>query len=731
MEALKTLLGQVDDDYLIGLSNKGTIKRAYKDLEKETPVLTWQEESAQVALKEETCVIRVPLGESSCTCPSRSICRHILTAVLWLKRELAGKEAEGGEKSPKGQVSEEGKQPSTKSPAQSKESLKPAKQNMNPDVKNEFLALPLEKLKKACGSRSLKRFFAHIQAGETPSMEETSIVTVKLPWDRETVKLLEPLEYSTCTCHSRELCTHKAQALLYYQMKKGVLTLKDLESAGEEGAAFHKEQAAEAALSVWEALSLQLCTGLSRQSEEVMESLERLAVISHRALLASLESGLREMAGEYKEYLERSAAFREERLLQKLLEAYRRARGIAGAGSVEEIRPLAGKFRGTYEAGGTLRLMGFGVRSFSSKTGYEGEIYYFLETKKQEFYTWTDARPMFYEGVHRRRPASVENAPAPWGLSCSREQMTDLAFELREARAASGGRLSVSQETKGEITGVKSLCHEAVAPLIFWDYEEMLSHYYGTFAKGRERRENNAFPSGGRRERLALAGAVRWGETSFDEIEQRFSWTLYDEKGRKLFVALKYTREEKLTIALLERLEQRLRKRSYGSVVFFGALYLEEGRLCMYPIEFFLQEAGAKCPGKPDSLEGVSSGGETGGPGESKRTVPEGDILWTMEQYLGEAQRQLADVFVTGLDSVPDEMAQRLSACGEEGEALGLHQAGKELGLIGRLLGERRHQMEFSPEPVIEAMERFSRYLAACREKLSFDQALGAMTEEE
>ena len=151
----------------------------------------------------------------------------------------------------------------------------------------------------------------------------------------------------------------------------------------------------------------------------------------------------------------------------------------------------------------------------------------------------------------------------------------------------------------------------------------------------------------------------------------------------------------------------------------------------MYPIEFFLQEAGAKCPGKPDSLEGVSSGGETGGPGESKRTVPEGDILWTMEQYLGEAQRQLADVFVTGLDSVPDEMAQRLSACGEEGEALGLHQAGKELGLIGRLLGERRHQMEFSPEPVIEAMERFSRYLAACREKLSFDQALGAMTEEE
>ena len=31
-ETLKALIGQVDDDYLTGLSNKGTVKRAYKDL---------------------------------------------------------------------------------------------------------------------------------------------------------------------------------------------------------------------------------------------------------------------------------------------------------------------------------------------------------------------------------------------------------------------------------------------------------------------------------------------------------------------------------------------------------------------------------------------------------------------------------------------------------------------------------------------------------------------------
>ena len=37
METQKELLLKVDDDYLTGLCNKGTVKRAYKDLALETP----------------------------------------------------------------------------------------------------------------------------------------------------------------------------------------------------------------------------------------------------------------------------------------------------------------------------------------------------------------------------------------------------------------------------------------------------------------------------------------------------------------------------------------------------------------------------------------------------------------------------------------------------------------------------------------------------------------------
>ena len=88
MEELKKLLAQTDEEYLIGLSNKGTVKRAYKDLEQESPSVVWEGEEAEVTLKEAVCRIRIPLGDSTCSCPSRSVCRHLITAVLYLKKEL-------------------------------------------------------------------------------------------------------------------------------------------------------------------------------------------------------------------------------------------------------------------------------------------------------------------------------------------------------------------------------------------------------------------------------------------------------------------------------------------------------------------------------------------------------------------------------------------------------------------------------------------------------------------
>lgn len=733
MEELKALIQQVDDDYLIGLSNKGTLKRALKDLEQETPSFTWEEGAARVALKEETCVIRAPLGESSCSCPSRSVCRHIITAVLFLKRELAGSSVEESTGSERHPAQEEGNgsavqggQPDASDStgaAQSAAQTKPGqaaqagektaqegaevieKSQGNPPVMEELLQQPVERLKRACGAARFRKLLSHLQTGEMPPIAESSIITVQLPWEPATVKLLSPLQYSTCSCHSKELCAHKAMAILAYQVKKGAVSTAQLSAMLDTEITWDEEQIQQACFAVKEALQQQMNTGLSRQSPEEAESLERLAVISHRAGLAELESGLRAASAEYVQYFNRSAAFRAEGLQRKLFSLYERACRLEDAcrskeaGKAETLRRLAGTFRDAYEPVGSLQLIGVGASSFLSKSGYEGETYYFFETKRRAWYTWTDARPVFYEGTRRRPLASYEEMPAPWGLNCKRANLVGLEFTLKGAKAAAGGRLSASQETTSEIFGTHGLQDAAIAGQIVWNYRTLMEQY--------------------RIQPLALISAAGWKEPDFDQVQQRFFWELRDVGGRKLFVSIQYSEREKLTIQMLERLAKRLKNGSFRSLVFFGRLYLSEGRLCLYPIECFPQEP-AKVPKLSDETPTAPAKGE----------AVACEILDGMERYAAEVQRQLSDLFVSGLSSLSEETARRLQALAQDGEQMGLSGAAKELSFASEELSRRRHQMSFDSGRMIASLARLSRRLSAYSEKLSYDRALLVMESE-
>lgn len=690
MEELKKLLLQTDDEYLTGLSNKGTVKRAYKDLEQEEPEAVWEEEGAEVRLKEAVCRIRVPLGSSVCSCPSRSVCRHLIAAILYLKRELA--EGEGTVRETDQETAEE------------KISEKQMEEGEDPAaiLEQELLAIPLEKLRKACRSKGYRVFLEHMEAGELPKLESGSVITVRLPWDGTVVKLLSPLAYASCTCHSRELCTHKAQAVLIFQLQKGAVSPEQLKAGNEGGGEWDLEELSQAAQAMKEGIRIQLLTGLSRLSPEASESMERLAVISHGAGLPSFESEFRSAAFEYRRYFERSAAFHEEILLGRLLALYRKACLLEQTREADELGALAGSFRETYHPAPRLHLTAIGERSFTSKNGYQGETYYFLETDQRRFYTWTDARPTFYEGVRRRPAGNQELSQAPWGLNVSRARMMELEFYLTQAKATKDGRLSVSQETKSEIAGQRQLGKKEIREMIVWDYRELLEKL-----------------ASGDHEPLVLAGAVSCREGSFDPVGQRFSMEICDRNGRSLSVAVTYSREEKFIIHALERLSARLKKQEQRGMVFFGIPYLEKGRLCLYPIEYFGAEMfrqGTEKPWEDTSWKEEAQEGEFG---KLKQ-----ESVRVLEDFLLEIRRTLADLFQSGLKSAGEEILSRLSELCEESGELGLHGAKKELTLLYESLEGRRHQIRPDFGPGIAAWARLSEYLEICLKKTALDQAM-------
>ena len=88
MEDLKKSLALADENFLISLSNKGTYKRALKDIRSETPDFDLHENSAEVRTGGEVCTIKADIAESKCTCVARGICRHIICAILILKNSI-------------------------------------------------------------------------------------------------------------------------------------------------------------------------------------------------------------------------------------------------------------------------------------------------------------------------------------------------------------------------------------------------------------------------------------------------------------------------------------------------------------------------------------------------------------------------------------------------------------------------------------------------------------------
>ena len=87
-KTLAAALAAADENSLTALANKGLYKRACKDTEGLTAEYTEAEGAAVISVGDERCIIRVPLEKSSCTCLSRTVCRHIIGAVLLLKKEV-------------------------------------------------------------------------------------------------------------------------------------------------------------------------------------------------------------------------------------------------------------------------------------------------------------------------------------------------------------------------------------------------------------------------------------------------------------------------------------------------------------------------------------------------------------------------------------------------------------------------------------------------------------------
>jgi hypothetical protein len=117
-ETLAAQLSAANEDTLTALANKGLYKRAVKDTEGLSAEYVETDDTIQISVGGEQCVIRFPFEKSTCSCPSRTVCRHILGALLLLKKEV-----------PEGLANPQTEEPEASEPIKESHDLEPVEES--------------------------------------------------------------------------------------------------------------------------------------------------------------------------------------------------------------------------------------------------------------------------------------------------------------------------------------------------------------------------------------------------------------------------------------------------------------------------------------------------------------------------------------------------------------------------------------------------------------------------
>ncbi len=453
----------------------------------------------------------------------------------------------------------------------------------------EIRTFPEKNLFKIMGNRRLNSFYNKANEKIMPEIEESSVFTLQLPGENTTVKLLSPLEYSSCTCHKKDLCIHKAEAILWCKLKAGALSLQDLTAPGEKDSSVNLEQVKNVSLQMKVCLEELMATGLSRISPDVTDTLERFAIISHNAGLPDFEKAFRTLSTLYQSYLSRKASFQTMELIREITKLYFKVTIYLETEDLSLLTKQAGEFRAEYLPVGDLSLVGITMEHFDA-AGYEGETVYFLETGTRKWYTYTVARPVFYD--NRRKWGKPQKVEAPWGLNCSLENLIKLRIDLKDARCDGRRRLSSTKETRGDIIGTIQPDSEMLSG---WYYEDFGKLFAEQIPDGTTVSADSMMPP--EEMKSTLSEKHIWGRdlvfiqpafcdrAVFSKTEQTLSMTLYDRQKRQIILELPYSKEEAKSIRYLEKI------REDKPPCFIGKIYLRDGLIRLVPIDTWKQTA--------------------------------------------------------------------------------------------------------------------------------------------
>jgi len=536
-ETLHLQLARFDEDAFAALATRGLLRRARKDLEKETPEIL-EESSTRIVMQFGGRRIEFDArgpAEARCTCAARAGCQHILAAAIAL-----------GSPAP----AASGTAPQVATTV--------ADQDLRQPLIQALLDLTPQALRKHSGKAGYRWAWQFAQDLDiendlTLTGERNIVITFRHP--PVSLRYMGgSVDAILCDTDIKQIAKYQVAAVLAFQRASGhglepleetaagiaSLDLGKDHAPDESGSGALSEQRARLLASVCQLARECVMLGLAHSSSGIHERFATLAVWAQGAQYYRLALLLRRIADHIDMLLERAGGADEQRLFDELTIVYALASALqAAAADGKSPTALVGRARTEYEEVGPLELLGLGASAWRSASGYQGLTMLLWSPAQQAFLSCTDARPE----MQRFDPVARYKAAGPWSGLGAPAVATGRKIMLTGAMQSAGGRISASDKTHATLMPADAASF--IAALKFCSRWTELTH-----ERAARRRSLLAEPQPLRDWVVLKPKSMRRPE--FDAARQTLRWALLDDQGNVLNAEVPY---DAYTAPVIERLE--------------------------------------------------------------------------------------------------------------------------------------------------------------------------------
>ncbi len=545
-------LQRYDDDAFAALANRGLLRRAGKDLDTIAPSVVEDSDAAFVIAVGDLRVrfdAKGPAG-AQCSCPAAGICQHILSASLWLQREVATADIDAGlEQEVSGEQEGAGRDASA-APVTSIEQLHAA-----------LLALDANALAKYAGKAGYRwawQFVLDLEPEQGIRIGGERNLTIAFQHPAITFRYVGGgLDNLIADMAIGKIEKYRVAAVLAYQRAHGIEP-SPLEPVGRPRTAMldlgmdhalaepvdEAQHASRARLREGTCQLLLDCMdlGLAHLSQGIQERFATLAVWAQGAEYHRLALLLRRIADHVDLLLERAGGADEQRLFEEATLAFALVQALEAAEANGQVPShLLGRARNPYAATQALELLGLGALPWRAASGYVGLTMLFWSYGDNAFLSCSDARP---EGQRAGfDPVTRYQAAGPWRGLGSPSKATGRRLVLRDAQVSALGRLSATERTQATVDP---------APAV--DFIHRLAPYrdWQALHAGRASDRQSVLAEPHPMRDWVLLEPAQFGSARFDATRQVLVWPLVDAGGNNLVAELPFSDFNRPAIERLE-----------------------------------------------------------------------------------------------------------------------------------------------------------------------------------